>query len=217
MSAVDNIADQEFCYTWSSNKVTELEHYAGSTSGQSVLYEYEEGYTDVRTSGNDEYLGNSDDVITRYIFDEYCRSVAVYSSSVNGTEIYGATVGKYETQDEIKNNLKEHVTLGGSAVNYLLNGEFEPLYTSNMFEHWVVSGAVSGTPNDFDGEGEYSNVRSCFRSYGFSNAIRIFGSRQIHTVYAISHANIRRHLRSCGCFLYRRLRIISYRRDSVER
>ena len=156
MSAVDNIADQEFCYTWSSNKVTELEHYAGSTSGQSVLYEYEEGYTDVRTSGNDEYLGNSDDVITRYIFDEYCRSVAVYSSSVNGTEIYGATVGKYETQDEIKNNLKEHVTLGGSAVNYLLNGEFEPLYTSNMFEHWVVSGAVSGTPNDFDGEGEYS-------------------------------------------------------------
>ena len=154
--AADNLIGQKFCYTWSSNKVSELEHYAGSTVGQSVSYEYKEGYTDVRTSGNDEYLGNNDDVITRYIFDEYCRSVAVYSSSVNGTEIYGATVGKYETQDEIKNNLKEHVTLGGSAVNYILNGDFEQTESLNAFDHWVISGAVKRTSDGFDGEGEYS-------------------------------------------------------------
>ena len=44
----------------------------------------------------------------------------MYSTDYLGTKIYDTTSGVYESQDNVKNNLKTIVTVGGSTSNYLL-------------------------------------------------------------------------------------------------
>ena len=149
-SVSDSRIEQKINYLWTGEKVTELRQYADTTLGQRVSYTYGTGYTDVKSTGNDEVLYTSDDIITRYVFDDEGRSKSIYSFAENGTEIYGATVGKYETQENIKNNIKEKTTLGGAPVNYLLNGDFEETSSSTNFSHWEISGAVSRTHQLFD-------------------------------------------------------------------
>ncbi|MBQ8372406.1 MAG: RHS repeat-associated core domain-containing protein, partial [Clostridia bacterium] len=121
----NNLKGQSLVYNWNGKRVASVSEYAASALGQEISFTYGTGYTDVRSTGNDEVLNTADDILTRYVFDEHGRSVSTYSSSVDGKEIYGATVGKYEAQDNIKNNLKETTVLGGSSVNYLINGGFE--------------------------------------------------------------------------------------------
>ena len=130
----DSQAGKSLEYEITDGKVTKISEKAGTTLGQQISYTYGEGYTDIRPTGNDEILHTSDDIITRYVFDNYGRAVSVYSMSSDGTEIYGATAGSYETQENVKNNLKSQVILGGSSVNYVLNGGFEKNTT-----HWSVS------------------------------------------------------------------------------
>ncbi|MBE6644827.1 MAG: RHS repeat protein, partial [Ruminococcaceae bacterium] len=149
----DLLAVQRFQYQWTNNSVTTLIQLSGNTKGQQLSYTYGVGYTDVVSCGNDELPNTDDDITTRYVFDGEGRSKSVYSYSKNGTEVYGATVGKYETQENVKNNLKEQTTLGGSAVNYLLNGSFEKITSDGYFQHWEKVGTVQADTiiSDFDG------------------------------------------------------------------
>ena len=143
VSAKDLLLNQSLVYEWTSDKITAITHVAGaSTNGQKVYYYYGNGYTDVTASGKDELPDTEDDIITRYVFDREGRSKSVYSFAKNGTEIYGATVGEYETQDNIKNNIKEKAVLGGSGVNYLLNGNFEDYSSATAAPNWQISGDV---------------------------------------------------------------------------
>lgn len=157
-SAADNLAGQEFNYIWSSKKLTELIQYAGTTRGQCEQYSYNVGYTDVKNTGNDDILGTTDDIYTRYALDENGRSRSVYSYAKSGTEIYSAVTGKYETQANVKNNLKERTDFGGNAVNFLLNGDFEENSSLTSFSHWTLSGGVSGEEGSsvFGEDGYYS-------------------------------------------------------------
>lgn len=157
-SAADNLAGQEFNYIWSSKKLTELIQYAGTTRGQCEQYSYNVGYTDVKNTGNDDILGTTDDIYTRYVLDENGRSRSVYSYAKSGTEIYSAVTGKYETQANVKNNLKERTDFGGNAVNFLLNGDFEENSSLTSFSHWMLSGGVSGEQGSsvFGEDGYYS-------------------------------------------------------------
>ena len=100
----DVVAQQSIQYSWVgtySPKVYYVTNYAGSTKGQTVKYSYTMGSTNVTSSGSDDVIDTSDDVITRYSFDEYGRSKSVYSYGKSDNIIYGATVGKYETQENI--------------------------------------------------------------------------------------------------------------------
>ena len=153
--AIDNVAGQKFYYLWLSKKVIALRQFAGTALGQCISYTYGTGYTDVKSTGNDDVIDTADDIITRYVFDDKGRSKSLYSYSKNGTEIYDAIVVEYETQENIKNNIKEQTIIGGGRVNYLLNGDFEETSSTSSFDHWVISGAVSRTIEYFDGEGEY--------------------------------------------------------------
>ena len=135
----DNLAGQSIDYLWTGEKVSEVTQYAGNLQGQKISFCYGVGYTDVRSSGNDEILNTDDDVITRYIFDEYGRAISAYSTSVDGSSIYGATTGKYEEQENVKNNLKESFSTGGSETNYVLNGSFQSSSSENDIEHWTLS------------------------------------------------------------------------------
>lgn len=137
--ATDTLSGYEIRYTYNSGgQVIYVQEYAGSTAGQKMYYSYYNGYTTVRSSGSDDVYGNTDDIITRYTFDREGRVKSMYSTDYTGTQIYGASSGEYESQDNIKNNLKTTVVLGGSTSNYLLNGGFEKS-SDYSADHWFTS------------------------------------------------------------------------------
>lgn len=148
--ASDSKSNQKIAYEWLSNKVSKISEQGASAPGQSVLLSYKTNLTELRTSGNDDIISNEDDVITRYVFDNLGRSTAIYSTSVAGDQIYGATTGKYDTGENSKNNIKEQMTLGGAGVNYLLNADFDE-YVNNTFTHWTKNSSVlKKTNNSYD-------------------------------------------------------------------
>ena len=138
-SAKDTLSGYEIKYTYTrSGKVFYVQEYAGTTEGQKMSFSYYNGYTTVRSSGSDDIYGNTDDIITRYTFDSEGRVKSMYSTDSSGTKIYGASSGVYESQDNVKNNLKTTVVVGGSTSNYLLNGGFESS-TPDSADYWVKS------------------------------------------------------------------------------
>ena len=128
--------------------------------GQIIDIIYGDGFADVISAGNDDLLDTVDDTVTRYIFDEQCRTKSVFSTSLDGTVVYGATLGEYQEQENVKNNIKSTTTLGGSPVNYILNGGFEEyFYVSGgmAFDYWTIVGDVDGAVElEFDGNGKYA-------------------------------------------------------------
>lgn len=136
----DELSGYEVRYTYSSGKVTTVQEYGSSSyAGQKIGLAYYSGYTEIRNSGSDDIYGNTDDLITRNIFDSQGRVVSAYSTNYNRTHIYGATTGEYETANKIKNNLKSTTVVGGSATNYLMNGGFEELDSNNNAKYWIKS------------------------------------------------------------------------------
>ena len=113
-------------YSYISSKVrTVTEYGADGTSSQKIGFTYGDGYTELQTSGSDDnYSTTADNIITRYIFDEYARVKSTYSTNYGRDEIYGAVSGKYEEQENVKNNIKESFAVGGTSATYLLNGDF---------------------------------------------------------------------------------------------
>ena len=148
-SAKDGLSDYEIKFTWSSGKVSAIQEYGGTSAGQKIGISYYDGYTEVRNSGSDDVYGNSDDFKTRYIFDDRARTSSTYSTDVNGTQIYGASSGVYENEEnkKVKNNVKTATAVGGSSSTYLLNGGFEYLNANGSFKHWTVSGNVYAAPS----------------------------------------------------------------------
>ena len=147
--ARDNLAGQRINYLWMGQSVTRISEYGGQTLGQQLSLTYAMGFTEIRATGNDEKLNTSDDILARYAFDDKGRTASTYSCAADGTEIYGGVSGEYETQESAKNSLKQKTTLGGSAVNYLLNGSFE-----KGESYWQFSGSVSTEWSSyFSGEG----------------------------------------------------------------
>ena len=108
-------------YTWNNNKVSIISERSSAGVGQEVAFGYGKGYTDIRSSGNDESLGTTDDILNRYIYDIYGRTVSAYSGSVGYSEIYGATMGVYETTPAAKNSIKEATIVYDGKVDYLLD------------------------------------------------------------------------------------------------
>lgn len=132
-------------YTWQNYNLSNVKEYSGTTLGQQVGFRYDVGFAEVRGTGNDEILNTADDILTRYTMDNYGRSVSVYSCSSDGSEIYGATSGVYDDASR-ENSLKNKAVVGGSAVNFLLNGDFEEFDTNGKFLYWTHDSLVY----DFD-------------------------------------------------------------------
>ena len=143
IKARDELSGYEVNYGYTNGKVTSITEKAGSsslTTGQQILLSYYDSYTEVRTSGTDDIINTSDDIITRYVFDNSGRTITAYSMDVNGTTIYGASSGQYNTQDESKNSIRISSYVSDSAANYLMNGGFE---NSTALNYWYTSGTAS--------------------------------------------------------------------------
>ena len=117
----NSISASKTVYNWNGNKVSLISEYGNGVLGQKVAYSYGKGYTDIRSTGNDEALGTADDIMNRYIYDIYGRTVSAYSGSVGFTEIYGATMGVYETTPVAKNSIKESTIVYDGKVDYISN------------------------------------------------------------------------------------------------
>ena len=87
ITARDELSGYEVNYGYTNGKVTSITEKAGSSSevGQQILLSYYDNYTEVRTSGTDDIINTSDDIITRYVFDNSGRTITAYSMDVNGT------------------------------------------------------------------------------------------------------------------------------------
>lgn len=147
ITARDELSGYEVNYGYTNGKVTSITEKAGSSSevGQQILLSYYDNYTEVRISGTDDLISTSDDIITRYVFDNSGRTITAYSMDVNGTTIYGATSGQYSEQSESKNSIRVSSYVSDSAANYLMNGGFE---NSTALNYWYyTSGQVSRAEN----------------------------------------------------------------------
>ena len=151
VSAKNGLADYTVNYEWTNGKVSSVYEKGGTTEGVRIGFTYGDGYTEVTTPGGDaSYSTAADNIITRYIYDDYFRVISSYSTNLERSQIYGATSGKYETQENIKNNLQESTVIGGSPTNYVLNGDFSqvsgnaPLYWERSHSTIVVQDDGSG-------------------------------------------------------------------------
>ncbi|MBR3681097.1 MAG: hypothetical protein IKL79_03750 [Clostridia bacterium] len=132
----DELSGKTVSYVYQSENTLRISESAGVV-GQMTDVTFKTGHTDVRTSGEDDELGNGDDIITRYVFDSKGRAKTVYSASIDGKEIYGATLAEYQTDDSVaKNKIKTATTLSGASINLLCSGGYEP-YTLNSSAYWL--------------------------------------------------------------------------------
>lgn len=96
--------------------------------------------------GADGVLDTDDDILTTYLFDDAGRTCNVYSTNVNGSQIYGASVGTYTATNDTSgknNHIASSATVGASASNWLRNAGFETEKTSgsNDANYWSFTGA----------------------------------------------------------------------------
>ena len=156
--AKDDLSGRYLKYNYSGDKISSVTEYGSyGGEGQSIKIIYRNGYTEVTTSGTDDKISTTaDNIITRYTFDKSARVISSYSTSYDRSEIYGAVSGTYEDQDNIKNNIKESVAIGGNPVSYLLNGSFE----EENLVYWTHSGNVTVNESSEDATGIHEAVMS---------------------------------------------------------
>ena len=100
--------------------------------------------------GPDGVLGTDDDILTTCLFDDAGRTCNIYSTNADGSQIYGASVGKYTATNETsgKNNrIETSAAIGSAAANWIKNGGFETENTSggNDAKYWSFAGIKDGT------------------------------------------------------------------------
>lgn len=128
--------------------------------GQSVSFSYGIGYTEVRSSGEDDILQTgtaSDDIITHYTLDRYGRAISAYSTNATRTAMYGATNCAYDEiadadetitpNESAKNSVKAAAIVNSIAANYVYNGSFEITSSSSSSTPygWLTTGNVAVT------------------------------------------------------------------------
>ena len=128
--------------------------------GQSVSFTYGIGYTEVRSSGEDDILQTgtaSDDIITHYTLDRYGRAISAYSTNAARTAMYGATNCAYDEVADVdetiipnesaKNSIKATAIVNSIAANYVYNGSFEITSSSSSSTPygWLTTGNVAVT------------------------------------------------------------------------
>ena len=171
----DSKARKSIWYEITDGKVTKLSEYAGTTLGQQVSYSYGQGYTDIRSTGNDEILNTTDDIITRYILDGYGRSVSAHSYYAENEQIIGATMNAYENEGKAKNSIKESAVLYDGKITFIDNNDGDYFAT--------IQGGVNKTAetgcykqkvfeeDDLSGTTYNADMKYTISGFGYSNSI----------------------------------------------
>ena len=147
LSVTNQLTTYQIAYEYQSNKVVSVKEFAGATLGtlgQALSITYHGTSTVIRTSGQDDQLNTSDDLLTTYSFDSEGRTVSCYTTDLERTQIFGASGGEYvgEENEKAKNNLKSSVQTTQQSSNYLVNGDFEE-NASNSIPYWSTLGNIA--------------------------------------------------------------------------
>ena len=161
LSRVDNgLSQYELRYTYKDNttRVTGVEEYAGAQAvqGQTLSFAYATAVTKVRTSGEDDVHGNADDLLTTFVYDQYCRVVTSYTTDLEQTKFYGASHTGYNGVDlsegKAKHSVKSSLVTTQHSSNYLLNGGFEYADEDGICSWSLIDGPSRVTDEKYDGE-----------------------------------------------------------------
>ncbi len=126
-STYDSDTGYTVTYTYNGFRVISIGESVGTTQGQRIGFEYEDKYFSVRSSGKDDAYGNSDDLYTVTLFDNYGRAICSYTKDYYGN-VYGASYAKYTENDvglKTNNKLTVSSVKGITAENLIKDGGME--------------------------------------------------------------------------------------------
>jgi RHS repeat-associated protein len=169
-------------YAWlffgSDGRVSELRQYGSDGYlGNKATFEYDHKKAVIRTAGKDDIPGNTDDLLSVYLFDNYGNTVCSYLTDLDGQTVYGASSAEY-TALNVDSNPKSNnsvVKTGGKgqySKNLISNGNLE--YTSGWTQTLsYVSCNVSSTEYLFGTKSVYLSGNSSICSGTLSQNVTI--------------------------------------------
>ena len=150
----DNEAQYGIDYTRGDNSnpfaVTHIKEYYLNTSNYGQEFSINNIYgeeTQYRTSGKDNIYGNTDDLITTYLFDFAGHTINVATTDITLKTVYGADTVTYTPEDSAskkRNRMSSVGTIGVAPKNLLIDSSFERTDELGQNYFWNASGIVSG-------------------------------------------------------------------------
>lgn len=134
----DSESGYSLTFTYSNGKVSKYQESTNSGTGATVSISYpDHSETVYRDHGADRTSGNSDDVLTHFLFDYAGRTVNAYTTDNTGN-ILGATNAAYSgsgSTDKTNNRTVRSGSIGQARQNLLQNGGLEDGTTGWTFNN----------------------------------------------------------------------------------
>lgn len=131
LTGVENADGYRVNYTYNNRKqVTKVTETNGNETGQELQISYGDDNTATyRTSGRDDVIGNSDDILETYSFHYDGQTKSISSELADGTHLGGAnyeyTSPSGKTGDQKQNRIKTSSQVGKNVVNMARNHSAE--------------------------------------------------------------------------------------------
>ena len=148
IGAKDEDTNYQLIYTYNMGKQISSVLEVVPSTGQKISFTYGSSYTEIRSSGTDDYYGSSDDLVNRYTFDSMGRTKGAYTTDVTKSTVYGGSSAVYEDSGNAVNSIKTSSYLGGTTPNLLVNGGFEQLQFFPSLMYWNTTSNVSKVSYD---------------------------------------------------------------------
>lgn len=178
----DSESGYSLAFTYSNGKVSKYQEATGSGTGATVSVTYpDHSETVYRDHGADRTSGNSDDVLTHFLFDYAGRTVNAYTTDNTGN-ILGATNAAYSgsgSTDKTNNRTVRSGSIGQARQNLLQNGGLEDGTTG-----WTFNNGTSRATTK-PRTGAYS-IKGTLSSTGSQSALISSGTLTAGKTYTIS-------------------------------
>ena len=176
--AIDVSGNYKIDYDFENERISAIKEYGSSngttwTAGTKIIVTGSRDKTTYRFPGKDGTSGNTDDILTTYLFDDEGRTINSNSTNANQSVIYGASTGAYATSNgtsNTNNHLVNSATIGTAAINLITNGGFETenSSTTGLAQGWTyttsaTSGMAITMKNDGHRTGNYA-LKTWFNS-----------------------------------------------------
>ncbi|MBO4261711.1 MAG: RHS repeat protein [Clostridia bacterium] len=154
-----------------------LQRGADDSLGNRCSFEYSHKKAIVRTSGADDIHGNTDDLLSVYLFDNYGNTICSYLTNLDGDRLYGASSAEY-TENDLSTNPKANNSIvkagarGEYSSNLIANGNLEYTYGWASSCSFVTVG-TSSTEFMFGAKSVYMNGESSICSGTLSQSVTV--------------------------------------------
>ncbi len=160
IEGVNRTTNYQYVTYNSFRHVSRIIQKTDNAQGQSIGYEYSDKKFTIRSSGNDDTYGNTDDILTHYLFDNFGRAICSYTTNLDKTETYGVAYQEYtpyESTAKTNNRITVDSAKGYDSTNYVANSSYESSFTS-----WsgAIASGCTGYTRTTDSTVSYYGTRS---------------------------------------------------------